>query len=69
MSNGDNVNKEKCFVEFRRKVRSAGVLSTAMERLLLSLQFAGRVCMVVQNGRVLRSAARDIGREHSCRNH
>jgi hypothetical protein len=69
MSNGDNVNEEKGFVEFRRKVRSTEVLSAAMGRRLLSLQFTGRVCVVVQNRRVLRFAARDIGREHSCRNH
>jgi hypothetical protein len=56
MSNGDNINEQKGFVEFRRKVRSAEVLSAAMERLLLSLQFTGRVCVVVQNGRALRSA-------------
>jgi hypothetical protein len=31
------------------------VLSAAMERLLLSLQFTGRVSVVVQNGRVLKS--------------
>jgi hypothetical protein len=55
MSNGDIVNEEKGFVEFRRKVRSAEVLSAAMERLLLSLQFTGRVSVVVQNGRVLKS--------------
>ena len=55
MSNGDYVNEEKGFVEFRRKVRSAEVLSAAMERLLLSLQFTGRVSVVVQNGRVLKS--------------
>lgn len=55
VSNGDIVNEEKGFVEFRRKVRSAEVLSAAMERLLLSLQFTGRVSVVVQNGRVLKS--------------
>ncbi len=55
MSNGDIVNEEKGFVEFRRKVREAEVLSAAMERLLLSLQFTGRVSVVVQNGRVLKS--------------
>lgn len=43
------------FVEFRRKVRSAEVLSSAMERLLWSLHFTGRVSVVVQNGRVLKS--------------
>ncbi len=43
------------FVEFRRKVRSAEVLSAAMERLLSSLHFTGRVSVVIQNGRVLKS--------------
>jgi hypothetical protein len=55
MNNGDFVNEEKGFVEFRRKVREAEVLSAAMERLLLSLQFTGRVSVVLQNGRVLKS--------------
>ena len=48
-------SEETNFVEFRRKVRSAEVLSSAMERLLWSLQFTGRVSVVVQNGRVLKS--------------
>jgi sulfur carrier protein ThiS len=43
------------FVEFRRKVRSAEVLSAAMEQLLRSLHFTGRVSVVVQNGHVLKS--------------
>ena len=43
------------FVEFRRKVRSAEVLSAAMEQLLRILQFTGKVSLVVQNGRVLKS--------------
>ena len=51
----DKLNEEKNFVEFRRKVRSSEVLSAAMEHLLLSLQFTGRVTVVVQNGRVLKS--------------
>ena len=59
VSNGDIVNEEKGFVEFRRKVRSAEVLSAAMERLLLSLQFTGRGSVVVQNGRVLESVYAD----------
>jgi hypothetical protein len=54
-SDVDQSNEEKNFVEFRRKVRSAEVLSAAMEHLLLSLQFTGRVTVVVQNGRVLKS--------------
>ena len=48
-------NEETNFVEFRRKVRSAEVLSSAMERLLWSLHFTGWVSVVVQNGRVLKS--------------
>ena len=54
-SNSDNSSEEKNFVEFRRKVRSAEVLSASMERLLLSLRFTGRVSVVMQNGRVLKS--------------
>jgi hypothetical protein len=55
MSNHDNSREEKDFGEFRRKVRAAEVLSAAMERLLLSVHFTGRVSVVVQNGRVLKS--------------
>lgn len=45
----------KTFLEFRRKVQNAEVLSSAMARLLQSLQFTGRLSVVVQNGRVLKS--------------
>ena len=48
-------NEERSFVEFRRKVRSAEMLSAAMERLLRILQFTGRLSVVVQNGQVLKS--------------
>jgi hypothetical protein len=51
----DSCNEEKDFVEFRRKVRAAEVLSAAMEKLLKSVRFSGRVSVVVQNGRVLKS--------------
>jgi hypothetical protein len=50
-----NSNELKDFGEFRRKVKSAEVLSASMERLLLSLRFTGRVSVVMQNGRVLKS--------------
>lgn len=53
--NSDNSNEEKNFMEFRRKVRAAEILSAAVERLLISLHFTGRVSVVVQNGRVLKS--------------
>ena len=55
MSNMDNCSEEKNFVEFRRKVRAAEVLSASMEQLLKSLGFTGRISIVVQNGRVLKS--------------
>ncbi len=46
---------ERQFLEFRRKVRESEVLSAAIERLLLALRFTGRLSVVVQNGRVLKS--------------
>ena len=51
----DNSNTEKIFGEFRRKVRSAEVLSASMEHLLFSLRFTGKLSVVMQNGRVLKS--------------
>ena len=54
-SHSDMSNEERNFGEFRRKVRSAEVLSASMERLLLSLRFTGRLSVVMQNGRVLKS--------------
>jgi type VI protein secretion system component VasF len=54
-TDNSNSNEEKDFGEFRRKVKSAEVLSASMEHLLLSLGFTGRVSVVMQNGRVLKS--------------
>jgi hypothetical protein len=54
-NNQQSESEETSFVESRRKVRAAEVLSAAMERLLWSLHFNGRVSVVVQNGRVLKS--------------
>ena len=54
-SHSDNFDEEKTFGEFRRKVKSAEVLSASMERLLMSLGFTGRESVVMQNGRVLKS--------------
>ncbi len=48
-------NQESSFGEFRSKVRTAEVLSPAVERLLWALHFTGRVSVVLQNGRVLKS--------------
>jgi len=43
------------FLEFRRKVQEAEVLSGSLRRLLQELKFSGRLTVVVQNGRVLKS--------------
>jgi hypothetical protein len=48
-------NEERIFGEFRRKVRSAEVLSAAMQRLLQAIHFTGRLSVIVQNGQVLKS--------------
>jgi hypothetical protein len=55
ISTAESSNEERTFGEFRRKVKSAEVLSASIERLLLSLRFTGKVSVVMQNGRVLKS--------------
>lgn len=55
MGIADGFSEERTFVEFRRKVRAGEVMSAAMQRLLQDLQFTGRLTLVVQNGRVLKS--------------
>jgi hypothetical protein len=46
---------EKTFLQLRRKVQDAELLSASTERLLLKMHFSGRLTVVVQNGRVLKS--------------
>ena len=48
-------NEERSFGEFRRKVRSPEVLSAAIQRLMQSIHFNGRLSVIVQNGQVLKS--------------
>jgi hypothetical protein len=55
MNSMDNCNEGKNFIEFRRKVRAAEVFSAAMDQLLRTLHFSGRISVVVQNGQVLKS--------------
>jgi hypothetical protein len=43
------------FVEFRRKVKELELLSAATLSLLSQLKFTGRLTVVLQNGRVLKS--------------
>jgi len=47
--------EERGFWEFRRKVRDSELLSASLEKLLSAIHFTGRVSVVVQNGRVLKS--------------
>jgi sulfur carrier protein ThiS len=47
--------EETGFLEFRRKVRAAEILSAGMERLLAQLGFSGKLSVLVHNGRVLKS--------------
>ena len=54
-SGTENESDGKIFLEFRRKVRSAEVLSLAMEQLLRLLHFTRKLNVVVENGRVLKS--------------
>jgi hypothetical protein len=46
---------EAVFTEFRRKVKEGEVLSASLQRLLLTLNFTGKVSVIVQNGRILKS--------------
>jgi hypothetical protein len=48
-------NEERNFGEFRRKVRAAEVLSAALQRLLQTIHFTGRLGIFVQNGRLLKA--------------
>ena len=55
MAEANDPRVEQVFLEFRRKVRDSEMLSAATERLLLALGFSGRLSVVVQKGRVLKS--------------
>ncbi|HZQ24691.1 MAG TPA: hypothetical protein VFA89_18015 [Terriglobales bacterium] len=48
-------SEQRSFSAFRRKVQLAEVLSAVMEKLLWEIHFSGRVTVVLQNGRVLKS--------------
>jgi len=46
---------EWAFAALRGKVRNAEVLSASFEKLLVRTRFTGRISVVVQNGRILKS--------------
>jgi hypothetical protein len=47
--------EDKAFQELRRKVREAKVLHPHVELLLENVRFTGRLSVVVQNGKILKS--------------
>jgi len=55
MKDTEPTTEDRTFAEFRRKIKQAELLSAATEKLLQSLSFSGRLCVVVQNGRILKS--------------
>ena len=55
MKDTEPISEDKTFAEFRRKIKQAELLSAAMETLLQRLKFSGRLCVVLQNGRILKS--------------
>ncbi len=55
MKDTEPTTEDRTFAEFRRKIKQAELLSAAMEKLLHSLAFSGRLCIVVQNGQILKS--------------
>jgi hypothetical protein len=55
MDEEQNEDDGSKFVEFRRKMKYAEVLSSSMETLLRQIGFTGKVSIQVQNGKVLKS--------------
>ena len=55
MAGETETGAERDFLEFRRKVQEAELLSASMVRLLESLRFTGRLSVVVLQGQVLKS--------------
>jgi hypothetical protein len=43
------------FIQFRRKVQELELLSTSTMKLLEAVKFSGRLSVIVQNGKVLKS--------------
>ena len=47
--------EDRAFQELRRKIREARVLCPSVESLLAGVHFTGRLSVVVQNGKILKS--------------
>lgn len=55
MPHAHGESEDASFVEFRRKIRDAQVLSASMERLMTQIHFNGKISVIVHNGHVLKS--------------
>jgi len=55
MHNHQPEEEDGAFAELRRRVRTSEVLSSALQKLLERVHFTGRISVVVQNGRILKS--------------
>jgi len=60
---GSGTDRE--FIELRRKVRSAELLSAATVKLLLGLRFTGKLSVIVQNGHILKTGYEEGYFRHS----
>ena len=47
--------EDRAFQQLRRKIRDAEVLNPSVELLLDAVRFTGRLSVVVQNGKILKS--------------
>ncbi len=55
MISSQEENEDKHFTAFRNKVRLSDLLSPVVLHLIRAVRFTGRISVVVQNGRVLKS--------------
>ena len=49
------IEEDRAFQELRCKIRKAKLLCPSVESLLVGVRFTGRLSVVVQNGRILKS--------------
>jgi len=49
------LSEDVMFLEFRNKIRCGDVASSSIESLLRRLKFSGRLCLIVQNGKILKA--------------
>jgi hypothetical protein len=51
----EKMKEERTFSEFRGKVRMSELLSASVLKLLWALRFSGKVTIILENGRILKS--------------